>query len=89
MSSFGSGEPAVWTEQDAEYALAWQARQAVACSNCGTRREEWDKDRFAYVAHQQYCPGCEVLHQAQRDVREEIRPFVHIGLIPRELADDG
>lgn len=31
--------------------------------HCGTRKDEWQEDRFAYVAMSERCPGCEILEQ--------------------------
>jgi hypothetical protein len=88
LSSFGSGRRAVWTDEDAEIALAWDRRQRLSCRSCGTRAEEWAADRFAYVPTARACPGCELLSQERRGVREEAREYVHIGLIPKALAEE-
>lgn len=78
----------MWTEQDVQLALQWQARQRGACPSCTTRPEEWEKDRFAYVATTRACPGCEVITQEKRNIPEHAQEYVHVGLILRELAQE-
>lgn len=74
-----------WDPLDQDKALAWEAEQRTVCSGCGTRKTEWEKNRFAYVGQQHYCPGCDVLEQERENVREDARG-VSVGLIPIEYA---
>lgn len=87
-------EPGVdpaWTDEDQDKALAFEQERGRTCSGCGTRPEEWDPkqggDRFAYVASQRYCPGCEVLHQEGRNIREGAESYVYPFLTPRREAE--
>lgn len=75
-----------WDELDQDKALAWMRERAKQCPGCGTRAEEWKRDRFAYVGQTRYCPGCEVLEQERENVREDARG-VTVHLAPRELAE--
>lgn len=63
------GGPAVWTDQDREKALAWQALKKATCSGCGTRRDEWNPDkggdRRAYIADVDVCQGCAHVERMQ------------------------
>jgi hypothetical protein len=74
-----------WDPLDQDKALAWEAEQRTVCTGCGTRKSEWDKDRFAYVGQQHYCPGCDVLAQEQENVREGAHGF-SVGLVPFDQA---
>ncbi len=70
---------------DQDKALAWNREQRRVC-RCGTRTEEWKKDRFAYIGQQRACPGCEVLEQERENVPEQARAYTHVYLMPREFA---
>lgn len=81
-----------FTDEDQDKALAFEREQARVCRGCGTRPEEWDPkrggDRFAYVGQKRYCPGCEVLHQEGRMIKDEQQQFVFPYLTPAHLATD-
>lgn len=55
------GVDPLWLPTDAGLALAWQQNKAATCAGCGTRPDEWDADREAYMPDQHYCRGCELL----------------------------
>lgn len=59
-----------WDESDQDKALMYQAERASICSNCGTRGSEWDKDRFAYVADVERCPGCELMAREEENIAQ-------------------
>lgn len=71
-----------WDPDDQDKALGFEKEQSKACSGCGTRKEEWDLDRFAFVADSWTCPGCEVLAQARDDIPEG-RQGVKVFLVER------
>lgn len=75
-----------WKPQDQDLALAWRREQQIRCRGCGTKADEWKKDRFAYIGQQRVCPGCEVLKQEEENVPESHRGYTHVYLAPRELA---
>lgn len=75
-----------WSEDDQDKALAWTREKRLTCTGCGTRRDEWEQDRFAYVADAYRCPGCELLQQERRNIPEGEGDGVQIYLIPRQLA---
>lgn len=59
------------------------------CRGCGTRKEEWERDRFAYVGDVAHCPGCELLAQEQehlRDMEEKGAAGLTVRLVPKALA---
>lgn len=59
-----------WAEDDQDKALAWQREQAQVCKGCGTRDEEWQRNRLAYVGQQRTCLGCMALEQEAENIRE-------------------
>ena len=58
-----AGEPQ-WLDTDRAYALAWTQNKAATCS-CGTRKDEWDEDSYAYVPDTHFCRGHQVLAEAK------------------------
>lgn len=60
-----------WPDVDQDKAIDFVQYQRGACPGCGTRREEWEADRFAYVAESERCPGCEVIAQEQDSVPDD------------------
>lgn len=83
------GDPQ-WLPTDRELALAWQRNKAQTCAGCGTRADEWDEDREAYISDQHYCPGCAALAGERDNIPEQdgkpvpgYLPFLQ----PRELYE--
>ena len=74
-----------WEPDDQDKALAFVREQRKTC-RCGTKPEEWVKDRFAYVGQQRQCPGCEVLEQERENVPEKALGYTHIYLLPPDQA---
>lgn len=46
------------------------AERNRVCSHCGTRADEWEEDRFAYVSDAWQCPGCELLEMERENIPE-------------------
>lgn len=59
-----------WDESDQDKALMYQAERASICGHCGTRQTEWDKNKFAYIADVERCPGCELMEREQENIAE-------------------
>jgi hypothetical protein len=81
-----------WDQDDQDKALAWEAERRAHCPDCGTRRDEWDPDRggdrYAYLAVDYRCLGCESLEQAQRD-RDQTQLGMKVALLRQgETIDD-
>lgn len=75
-----------WTDDDQDKALAWQQFERSVCPGCGTREDEWERDRFAYVGDLYRCPGCEVLSQERENAPEHARG-VHARLVTRAYSE--
>lgn len=54
-----------WSAADRGYALAWTINKNATCS-CGTRKDEWDEDSFAYMPDTHFCRGHQVLAEHQK-----------------------
>ena len=62
------------------------------CHGCGTRKEEWARDKFAYVGQIEHCPGCELLEQEKehlKDSEEKGQRGLTATLVPKALAQAG
>lgn len=81
-----------WDPLDQDKALAWWREQKKVCRGCGTRKEEWDKDKFAYVGDIDYCAGCEIIEQERGHIKtleeEQGRMGLAPRLVPRALAKE-
>lgn len=82
----GPGEPR-WEDRDRELALAYTAMDRERCNGCGTFQDEWDRDRFAFVAHTSVCPGCENLENERANVPKEGVPGLKMYLVPRQVSE--
>ena len=51
--------------------LAWRLEKLAACSECGTRKDEYTEDPNAYVAEADRCPGCEKIAWERRSWVED------------------
>jgi anti-sigma factor RsiW len=65
--------------------------KAATCPRCGTRHDEWDADRDAYVGATHYCRGDDVLAMAQealpKDKDGRTLPGFVAYLEPRDVAE--
>lgn len=85
----GPGDPQ-WEVDDAAYAVAFRRIEAEKCPGCGTTKEAWDEDRFAYVAHTWVCPGCEnVANEQHNDPKKDSggTPGLKTYLLPRQVSE--
>lgn len=71
-----------WSEDDQDKALAWKREQALTCSGCGTRKDEWEEDRDAYISVHEVCPGCQRIAEENENVPDQIRG-AKVGLLPK------
>lgn len=75
-----------WPQEDQDEILGYRRQLKLACPGCRTQAEEWEADRFAYVADQRHCPGCEVIEMEKDNVREGAKG-VHVVLLPRHVSE--
>lgn len=76
-----------WDPTDRDKAIWWKVRQSEICPNCGTREDEWLRNRNAYRAEVKRCRGCEVREQfAETDEAKQGRG-IYIVMKRREVSD--
>ncbi len=75
-----------WDEDDQDVVIGFLHERAQVCSGCGTRRDEWKADEFAYVAESSQCTGCELIERERAHVPPEVRG-AKTYLVPREVAE--
>lgn len=74
---------------DRDKALAWKRDQLAICPTCRTRKEDWERDRDAFVGNIEQCPGCDRLEQEKENAQSTKLRGLHIGLVPKEFAKTG
>ena len=47
-----------WDPGDRAKVLAFAMEQTSRCSMCGTAEWEWEENKFAYTAVEDFCKGC-------------------------------
>lgn len=57
-----------WPENDQDKALAFRRFESTRCGTCGTREEDWEEHRHAFIGDLYRCPGCEILEQEKSNV---------------------
>ena len=62
-----------WDPDDQDKALGFEREMAKVCSGCGTHKEAWEKDRFAYVPNSWQCPGCELLERERQTIPDQAK----------------
>lgn len=77
-----------WSDSDRDKALWQHIRSRQACSQCGTRPEEWDPDkggrRRAYRAEIHQCEGCVVREQAEAAPELQTARGMRVALVRNE-----
>jgi RNA polymerase subunit RPABC4/transcription elongation factor Spt4 len=79
-----------WSPSDRDKALWWLIHDRQTCPGCGTRAEEWEGDRDAYVPEAHHCRGCEVKASADEWFerhRGEFRRGSSMRLQPRAVVE--
>jgi hypothetical protein len=74
-----------WSNEDRSKTLAYAMEQSLRCVSCGTASWEWDENRFAYTAVDDFCPGCYQKAQFQ-DGESRSLPGTSVKLIPTTPA---
>jgi hypothetical protein len=69
--------------------MAWRREQRLICPGCRTRKEEWQRDRDAFIGNIEVCPGCDRLEQERENASNMKQRGLHVGLVPKEFATTG
>ena len=70
-----------WSPPDRAKVLAYAMEQSLRCSSCGTASWEWDNNRFAYTAIEEFCNGC-YQKSVFQDTESNTLPGTNIKLVP-------
>jgi hypothetical protein len=70
-----------WDTEDRSKAIAFLEEASLRCSMCGTAPWEWEQNKFAFTAVDEFCQGC-----YQKSVFSETQgsslPGTNVKLIP-------
>jgi hypothetical protein len=70
-----------WDPEDRAKAMAFVAEYAIRCQLCGTAKWEWDENKFAFTAVEEFCQGC-YQKQVFSDQQGSSLPGTNVKLIP-------
>lgn len=70
-----------WEPDDRAKVLAYTLEQASRCSMCGTAPWEWEDNRYAYTAIDEFCQGC-YQKSAFTDQESKSLPGTNVKLVP-------
>jgi hypothetical protein len=70
-----------WDPEDRAKMLAYALESAARCSMCGTAPWEWDQNKFAYTAMEEFCPGC-YQKSIFSDTKSSSLPGTNVKLVP-------
>lgn len=70
-----------WDPEDRAKTLAYIMETNARCTMCGTAPWEWEENRFAYTAVDEFCQGC---YQKARfsDTESTSLPGTNVRLVP-------
>ena len=73
-----------WDPEDRAKTMAHLMEQNERCVSCGTAPWEWEQDRFAYTAVDEFCHGC--YQKAMfSDTQSRSLPGTNVRLVPTTL----
>lgn len=70
-----------WDPEDRAKVLAYIAEDAERCQMCGTAGWEWEENRFAYTAVDEFCQGC-YAKSMYSDTESRALPGTQVKLVP-------
>jgi hypothetical protein len=70
-----------WEPEDRAKTLAFAMESAQRCNMCGTASWEWEENRFAYTAVDEFCQGC-YQKSIYSDTQGSSLPGTNVKLIP-------
>jgi hypothetical protein len=70
-----------WDPEDRAKVLAYSMERAARCAQCGTAPWEWEENRFAYTAVEEFCNGC-YQKSVFSDTQSKPLPGTNVKLIP-------
>lgn len=70
-----------WDTEDRAKVLAYVLEQNARCSMCGTAPWEWEENKFAYTAVEDFCKGC-YQKSIFNDTQGHSLPGTNVKLVP-------
>jgi hypothetical protein len=70
-----------WDAEDRAKTLAYSLESALRCQMCGTAPWEWDENKFAFTAVDEFCHGC-YQKSIYSDTQSSSLPGTNVRLIP-------
>ena len=70
-----------WDAEDRAKVLAALMENNLRCSLCGTAPWEWDENKFAYTAVDEFCKGC-YQKSIYKDTESKTLPGTNVRLVP-------
>lgn len=70
-----------WDPEDRAKTLAYALESAQRCSMCGTAPWEWEENKYAYTAMDEFCQGC-YQKSVFGDTQGSSLPGTNVKLIP-------
>lgn len=70
-----------WDPEDRAKTLAYILESGARCHMCGTASWEWEENKFAYTAVEEFCQGC-YQKQVFSDQQGSSLPGTNVKLIP-------
>ncbi len=70
-----------WDPADRAKVLAFLMEKGARCSQCGTAPWEWEENKFAYAAVEDFCQGC-YQKSVFQDTESKSLPGTNVKLIP-------
>lgn len=84
------GEP-MWTPEDLELALEWQAEKRLLCDSCGHHMDETLPDEAIrdYEAAEMTCHACQVIEWRRNTLSEQEADMAGLRIYARRRDHDG
>src|SRR5262245_62137333 len=70
-----------WDAEDKAKVIAFSLEQSSRCNMCGTAGWEWEDNRYAYTAVDEFCPGC-YRKSVFSDQESRSLPGTNVKLVP-------
>ena len=70
-----------WDAEDRAKVLAYTMESSIRCNMCGTAPWEWEENKFAFTAVDEFCQGC-YQKSIYSDTQGSSLPGTNVKLIP-------
>lgn len=70
-----------WDAEDRAKLMAYLMESNLRCTLCGTAGWEWDENKFAYTAVDEFCRGC-YQKSVYKDTEGSSLPGTNVRLVP-------